>query len=169
MITINYDFKNREAEELEQINAILSVMRLRDMKIEGFKGYLETTRDGKGNLLHKRYGIDRGTLICKEAHGNQHGYTYQIDTVVVDDAAGVEGETVLDWWRAAHPDRVIRISITVGYKGSKAYTIAHHEKFDGDDDDSDEFDDDFSDDFDIDFDKYFADFPDDLDDTDFEF
>lgn len=104
-------------------------MKLTDLQIDDFDGYLETTKDGEGNLLHMRYGLDSGTLICTEAPGNKEGYTYQIDTVVVDDAAGVEGEDFLDCWREAHPDRVIRIAITVEFGSSKAYTIAYHEKY----------------------------------------
>ncbi len=128
MITIRYDFREREAEDLEKINAILRTMKLWNLEIEDFQGYLATTRDGDGNLLGKRYGLDSGQLICEEASGKQAGHIYQIDTVVVDDIAGVEGEEYLDIWRQTHPQRIIRIVFTIGFSDCKAYTIVHHEK-----------------------------------------
>lgn len=125
MITITYDFKNRRAEDLAQINAILATMRLQDLRLEDYDGYLATTTDADGNLVHQRYGLDSGKLICKLAEGKS-GYEYQIDTVVTD--RSVDHEEFLENWRKNHPDRIMRIVITVDHGNVFGYTIVHHQK-----------------------------------------
>lgn len=127
MITIGFDFKNRKASDLHQLNALLATMKLQELRLENPEGYLATARDGEGNLLHKRYGLDSGTLVCRLSKGRT-GYQYQIDTVVVERSAGIGDEEFLDCWREGHPDRVIRIVITNGYADSLAYTIVHHQR-----------------------------------------
>ncbi len=127
MITISYDFKGRKASDLMQINRILSTMSLESLTIEDFDGYLETTKDGDGNITHLRYGLDSGTLVCKRARGRK-GHSYLIETVVVDSSAGLDHDEYIDYWREANPKRVIRTVITVGFDNYLAYTIIHHEK-----------------------------------------
>lgn len=125
MITICFDFKNREASDLQQLNALLATMKLKDLDLEDTQGYLSVTRDGDGNLLGKRYGLDSGTLVCKLA-GSGRGFCYQIDTVVVDKA--VDYDTYMDCWRESHPDRAMRTVITIEFASDFAYIIAHHQK-----------------------------------------
>lgn len=62
MITIRFDFKNRKASDLRQLNALLATMKLKDLDLEDMQGYLPVTRDGDGNLLDKFYSLDSGTL-----------------------------------------------------------------------------------------------------------
>lgn len=125
MITIKYDFKNRNAKDVEQLNAILSTMVLEDLRLEDSTGYLATTTDEKDNLLHQRYGVDRGTLICTLAKDDT-GYHYQIDTAAVDQS--VTHETFLEIWRNSHPDRVHRIVYRVKFDDMAGYLIIHHQK-----------------------------------------
>jgi len=125
MITISFDFKNRKASDLRQLNALLATMKLKDLDLEDMQGYLAVSKDGDGNLLHKRYGLDSGTLVCKLA-GSGQGYHYQIDTVVVDKA--VDYDTYMNCWRGSHPDRTMRTVITIEFESDYAYTILHHQK-----------------------------------------
>ena len=127
MITITYDFKNRRAEDIAQINAILATMKLRDLRLEEHEGYLATTTDADGNLLHQRCGLDRGKLICEPAEG-ESGYVYQIDTAVADRSE--DHEEFLRIWRNRNPHRAMRIVIKVEYGNAFAYTIVHHQKVD---------------------------------------
>lgn len=125
MITINFDFNNREASDLQQLNALLATMKLKDLDLKDTHGYLAVTEDGDGNLLHKRYGLDSGTMVCKLA-GSGNGYCYQIDTVVVDKT--VDYNTYMDCWRESHPDRTVRTVVTIEFATDFGYIIAHHQK-----------------------------------------
>ena len=124
MITLTYDFDRGRAEDLEQINALLATMRLRELELEDHKGYLATTRDAKGNLLRRRYGLSHGKLICRLAEDGD-GDIYQIDTVVTDHS--VDYDTFLGTWRKEHPDRVQRIVIAVEHRPALAYIIIYHQ------------------------------------------
>lgn len=125
MITIHFDYKNREASDLEQLNALLATMKLKELKLEDTEGYLAVTRDGDGNLLEKRYGLDSGSLVCTLADGG-NGYCYQIDTAVAD--RSVDYDTFINGWRESHPDRALRTVITLEFAMEYAYIIAHHQK-----------------------------------------
>lgn len=125
MITINFNFRDRNAEDLAQLNAILATMKLRDLRLKDSDGYLATTTDGEGNLLSYRYGLDSGMLICSLAKG-EDGYRYQIDSVVA--ANSVAHEEFLQIWRDNHPDRAMRIVIRSGFDDVSGYIIIHHQR-----------------------------------------
>lgn len=125
MITIGFDFKDRKAEDLDQLNALLATMKLQNLRLEDTEGYLATTTDGDGNLLGHRYGLDSGQLVCKLSKGKT-GYCYQIDSVVVDES--IDREEYLDIWREIHPDRVVRIVIRSAYDEVAGYLIVHHQR-----------------------------------------
>ena len=127
MITIQFDFRNRRAEDLVQLNALLAAMELRDLQLKDSDGYLATTTDGEGNLISYRYGLDSGTLICVPAEDGA-GYRYQIDSLVADNS--VAHEEVLQLWRKNHPDRAIRIVIRSGFDHVSGYIIMHHQRID---------------------------------------
>ncbi len=127
MITISYDFKNREAEDLAQINRLLSGLRLSDLQVENFEGYLATTTDGRSNLLALRYGLDRGTLVCTPSEDDD-GFVYQVDTVALANDDVIAHENYVEIWRKAHPHRTVRTVITVEFDTAVAYTIFHHER-----------------------------------------
>lgn len=120
---VEFCFKNREASDLEKLNHVLSAMKLSNVKLNNPKGYLAVTRDGDGNLVHQRYGLDSGTLICTPA---KDGYCYQMDTAVVDHS--VDHDEFLDIWRSCHPDRVIRTAITIGFEEALGIVILHHQR-----------------------------------------
>lgn len=122
-IKIEFDFNDRKSENLEQLNALLAAMELEELELDDLSGYLAVTEDGEGNLLHKRYGLDSGTLRCKPRAG---GDRYQLDTVVVSDS--VDHDEYVTCWRQTNPDRIIRTVITIGFNEDNAYVIAHHRR-----------------------------------------
>ena len=125
MIHIRFDFNQRKAEDLEQLNAMLAAMKLQELRLENVRGYLATTTDGDGNLLGYRYGLDSGELVCSLAP-DQNSLCYQLDSIVV--AESVDPDVFLDIWRGNHPDRVVRIVIRTEYDGVSGYLIAHHQR-----------------------------------------
>lgn len=125
MITITYDFHNRRQEDLDQINALLAVMKLEDLQLEDAEGYLATTSNAQRVLLGRRYGLDSGKLICRIAE-NGGGNCYRIETCVED--SGLDPDDCLQHWRSSHPDRAMRIAIVAGFGDVNGYLIVHHEK-----------------------------------------
>ena len=125
MITITYHFHNRRQEDLDQINSLLSVMKLEDLQLEDATGYLATSTNAQGVLLNQRYGLDSGKLIChiaKDGGGN----CYRIDTCVEKD--NLNPDDCLQHWRDSHPDRAMRIALVIGFDDVNGYLIVHHEK-----------------------------------------
>ena len=120
---IEFDFKDREASDLEKLNRILASLKLEKLELKNSKGYLAVTQDGDGNLLEKRYGLDSGTLICTSA---KNGYHYQIDTAVADRC--VDHDEFLEIWRSSHPKRTMRTVITLEFESDYAYIILHHQR-----------------------------------------
>ena len=120
---ITFDFREREAADLEKLNRVLSHMRLKDLKLKEPQGYLEVTRDGEGNLVHKRYGLDRGVLIGTPS---KNGDRYQIDTVVLE--RSVDSDEFLEIWRSNHRDRILRSVIILEFDEALGLTILHHQK-----------------------------------------
>lgn len=120
---VDFDFKDREASDLEKLNRILASLKLEKLELKNSKGYLAVTRDGDDNLLEKRYGLDSGTLICTPS---RNGDFYQIDTAVADKS--VDHDEFLEIWRANNPNRAMRTVITMEYETDFAYIILHHQK-----------------------------------------
>lgn len=125
MITMTFDFRERRAEDLVQLNEILATMKLDELQLTETDGYMATTTDGDGNLLGYRYGLDRGKLVCKLSKGRR-GYRYQIDSVVVDES--VDHDEFLDIWRKSYPNRVLRMVIRSGFDDVAGYLIVHHQR-----------------------------------------
>lgn len=120
---VDFDFKDREASDLEKLNRILASLKLEKLELKNFKGYLAVAQDGQGNLLEKRYGLDSGTLICTPSRS---GDCYQIDTAVAD--RSVDHDEFLEIWRINNPNRVVRAVITKGHETDFAYIILHHQR-----------------------------------------
>ena len=120
---VDFDFKDREASDLEKLNRLLASLKLKKLELKNSRGYLAVTQDGDGNLLEKRYGLDSGTLICTPSRG---GDSYQIDTAVAD--CSVDQDEFLEIWRTNNPDRVMRTVITMKYETDFAYIILHHQR-----------------------------------------
>lgn len=120
---VDFDFKDREASDLEKLNRILASLKLEKLELKNSKGYLAVTRDGDDNLLEKRYGLDSGTLICTPS---RNGDCYQIDTAVAD--RSVDHDEFLEIWRINNPTRAMRTVITLEYETDFAFIILHHQK-----------------------------------------
>lgn len=120
---VDFDFKNREASDLEKLNRILASLKLEKLELKNHRGYLAVTQDGSGNLLEKRYGLDSGTLICTPS---RNGYIYQIDTAVAD--RSVDHNEFPEIWRINNPGRAMRTVITMEHETDFAYIILHHRK-----------------------------------------
>jgi len=126
MITISFDFGHfREESDLEQLNAMLDTMLLQDLSLEDESGYLCTAKDEAGNVLYHRYGLDTGTLRCQLAR-NASGYHYRIDTFT--EKSEWDHKMRIEKWRAAHPDRVIRYALVVGFENLEGYVLIHHNR-----------------------------------------
>ena len=119
---VDFDFKDREATDLEKLNRILASLKLEKLELKNFKGYLAVTQDGEGNLLEKRYGLDSGTLICTPS---RNGDCYQIDTAVADKS--VDNDEFLEIWSINNPTRAMRAVITMEHETDFAYIILHHQ------------------------------------------
>lgn len=122
---IDFDFKDRDAADLQKLNKVLHLMKLRDLELRNSAGYLAVTQDGEDNLLEKRYGLDSGTLICTPS---KNGCEYQIDTAVTD--LSVDPKEFLDIWRSTHPDRVMHCAMRLEFEDDFAYIILHHRRTD---------------------------------------
>ena len=127
MMTIQFQFKHRNVEDLEQLNRMLNTVELQKLELDDPSGYLATMTNAKGRLLHKRYGFDSITLICTPAKSGA-GHRYRIDTAVA--SRNIPYEEYLDRWRAANPNRVIRTAIVMDFDEDLAYILANHEKSD---------------------------------------
>lgn len=126
MITITFDFPEREETDLQQLNAMLATMRLKKLKLEDFETYLCTTSDGKGKIMNYRLGLDSGTLICIPAEDDQESDIYQIDCEVVGHP--IDSDMYVNGWRTTHPDRVVRTLIAMNYNGKTGFVLLHHQK-----------------------------------------
>lgn len=47
---VDFDFKDREASDLEKLNRILASLKLEKLDLKNSRGYLAVTRDGDDNL-----------------------------------------------------------------------------------------------------------------------
>lgn len=126
MITITFDFPEREETDLQQLNAMLATMKLKKLKLEDFETYLCTTSDGNGKILNHRLGLDCGKLVCIPAEDDQESNIYQIGCEVVE--RPMDSDQYVDCWRAAHSDRVVRTLIAMDYSGKTGFVVLHHQK-----------------------------------------
>ena len=72
MITITFDFPEREETDLQQLNAMLATMKLKKLKLEDFETYLCTTSDGKGKIMNYRLGLDSMQVAYQWDFGNDN-------------------------------------------------------------------------------------------------
>lgn len=123
MITINFEFKNREQNELVQLNSILATMKLDELRLENYKGCLITTTDLNGDFIDCRYALCNGSLVCKLSEG-ENGDVYRIDSDVIC----CDRDEFLQRWRDKHPDRIVRIFITEEFDGLTGCLIVNHQR-----------------------------------------
>ena len=126
MITITFDFPEREEADLQQLNAMLATMKLKKLKLEDFETYLCTTSDGNGKILNHRLGLDCGKLVCIPAEDDQESNIYQIGCEVVKYPK--DSDQYVDFWWKTHPDRVVRTLIAMDYSGKTGFVVLHHQK-----------------------------------------
>lgn len=129
MISVTYhiafDFPDREATDLDQLNQRLAAMKLVDVSFD-INGYLATTTDGEGNLLHRRYGLDNGTLTGTPG---REGRCFQLDTLV--EARSVTIKEVMENWRNSHPEEEIYRVCQIGFPKDNdiyAYIVLYYHK-----------------------------------------
>lgn len=123
---IEFDFPDRKAADLDQLNQRLAAMKLLDVSLDDINGYLATTKDGEGNLLHRRYGLDNGTLTGTPG---SEGHCFQLDTLVEDRSVNVQ--EIMENWRNGHPEEEIHRVCQIGFPKDKdvyAYIVLHYHK-----------------------------------------
>lgn len=130
VVTLQFTFNERAAEDLEQINRMLAVMDLTGVTVEDFEGYLATTRkmeDGAAVETTYRYGFDSCTLVCEKA---EFGRTrrYQIMTEVFAGANAMENGQYEAYWRATYPDRRMTTLVEVTFDEQTAYVVVYSEE-----------------------------------------
>lgn len=62
---VDFDFKDRDASDLEKLNSILADLKLEKLTLGNERTYLAIMRDDDDNLLGKRYGLD-SLHTCRE-------------------------------------------------------------------------------------------------------
>ena len=124
-ITIDFEFKDRSAENIDQINRILAVMDLTDLFIEDPKGYMATTKTYKDDVVIStdyRYGLDSGTLICTKTD-DSHSRRYQITTEVLAGVGWMKGRKFEDHWKKKYPERVLSSLVIIGFDELTAFIM----------------------------------------------
>lgn len=125
MITIEFDFEEMDVDAVGQLNALLATLRLESLEVEDVRSYVAVTRDGEGKVLEKRYDLESGSLVCQLTDGDE-GYQYQLSTALEN--CDIDEDTYLTQWRAAHPNRVIRMVQVRHFNNDNAYLIAYRQK-----------------------------------------
>ena len=125
MMKIHFEFEDQKATDLEQLNAMLGALRLQSLELENTSGYLQTVRNGDGELIEQRYGLTCCTLNCERAE-DEDGLVYQMDTAVTP--LNVEHEAFVKDWRERHPDRIVRIVQSTDFDDARTFLIVHHQK-----------------------------------------
>ena len=133
---IKFEFREREASDLDIINRTLDANRFRTLRIEKFEGYLAEIKsyDKSGRLKKRsyRYGPDSVELICgdDEPHRRRrHTYRFRIDTDFITQKSNSTIDDYAKSWRMKHPFRVICSLIRVSFKAGQAYVILHRSRF----------------------------------------
>lgn len=126
MFKLYFDFKDREAYDLEELNDILSAMNLTSLELEDEESYRAVMRDGNGNLLRRRLGFDSGVLIGTRPRHGEKGYRYQLDTAVI--SSSVDSEEFTQIWRDQHPNRVIRTIYEGGNDELSTFIVLHRQE-----------------------------------------
>lgn len=124
MLAISFQFYDHRPEDLFQLNRTLATLRLEDLMLKDFRAYLDTPVDAQGNLLHKRCGLETGTLVCRLA--KRGGRQYQIDTAVADNCVGQE--VFLRCWQNMNPHRQLCSTTVIPREEGRGYILIHCRK-----------------------------------------
>ncbi len=137
-INITFEFRDQEATDLDQLNAMLATLPLTDLSMKDLRGYLCTTtqyeKDGETvQSIAYRYGLRQGVLVCELPSKRDDlitvpGDIYRFDQAVFPIEANMDSDAFVAQWNAEHPDRVIRLLYSVGFENHTAFLYAHHER-----------------------------------------
>ena len=130
VITLQFTFHERAAEDLGQINRILASMDLTDARIEEFDGYLATRQkmeEGVAVETTYRYGFDSCTLVCEKAEFGQTRL-YQIATAVFEETEAMDSEKFRTYWRAAYPERKLKTLMELECNEMTAFIVVFFEE-----------------------------------------
>ena len=112
IIRIDFDFPDRQKENLQKLNEKLSQMKLSDLRLENEGFYLCTCKhmsaDNELLDITYDYGLYKGTLVCTMAQENEDAYIFQMETDVVPEASDDVFDSFKDKWRRNNPDRIMR-------------------------------------------------------------
>lgn len=134
-IRISFEFRDQQAADLDQLNALLATMPLTDLDLEAPRGYLCQTKhyaeDGETVLdTTYRYGLTSGTLVCElpSQRMNEDGeaHIYQIGQEPYPLDAAMDGNAFYSLWSAEHPDAVIRTLITISFDDHDVFLYFYH-------------------------------------------
>lgn len=130
IITLQFTFNNRAAEDLKQINRILAVMDLTGEQVEDFEGYMATRRKIEKNVaveITYRYGFDSCTLVCEKAEfGKTH--RFQLMTEVFEGANAMENGQYEAYWHATYPERGLTTLMELVSDEHTVYIIVYFEE-----------------------------------------
>lgn len=129
IIRLQFDFKDRAPEDLDQLNRILAAMELTDVDVEDVNGYLATTQEYQGDRVVNttyRYGLDNGILVCKKDDCGQT-HRFQVTTMVFEGANAMRGRAFEEYWRAQYPERMLSTVVTVGFAQQTALVVVYFE------------------------------------------
>ena len=130
VITLQFTFNERAAEDLEQINRMLAVMDLTGVSMEEYEGYLATTQKMEDGVVVEttyRYGFDSCRLVCEKAESRQNR-RYQIMTEVVEGASVMRNGQYVEDWRATYPDRKLTTLMELTSEEHTVYIIVYFEE-----------------------------------------
>lgn len=133
MFTLIMEFERDKEDGVEALNAVLAAMPLSDLSLEDADGYMKTTRnykDGCEVSVRLEYGLDKVVLTC-ERDEDEPLRIWRLDVETVpagDEDEENENEGYADRWRAAHPDRMMRLFQQIRYQSGDAFLVLHHER-----------------------------------------
>lgn len=128
-IKIQFDYKDGNKEDLDQLNQMLAAMELTEVDVEDLSVYLCTTQEYDHDVVidtRYRCGLGSGILVCKKAD-REKAYRYQIATEVFEaDAMG--DDAFSEYWRERYPERKLSTVITYGFDAHKAVVAVYFEE-----------------------------------------
>lgn len=130
-ITLDFDFSERETDDLVQINRVLEAMEVSEVKMENFEGYMATTRsynsEGQVTETNHRYGFDKMTLVCcrKENHPVRR---FRVFTEVFPGDEMQNHAEYMEFWRERYPERKPSTVTTIAFAEHTAIVMVYFEE-----------------------------------------
>ncbi len=124
---ICFQFQNREKEDIDKINEVLSCMELSNLQLENFEGYMCTTYSREKQVIRRRYGFDQGTLVCETKSGESK-YHYQIMTEAFGEDEDNKIQNYHEYWVEKYPDKIMRTMLKIQFEEAVAHIVLYHER-----------------------------------------